>query len=53
MRIGRKCIKLGIPVSTIAKVAGVSTVAVYGWFAGDFNPKQKIADKVFAYLEKQ
>jgi hypothetical protein len=53
VRIGRKCIKLGIPVSTIAKVAGVSTVAVYGWFAGDFNPKQKIADKVFAYLEKQ
>ena len=52
VRIGRKCIKLGIPVSEVAKVAGVTTVAVYNWFAGDFNPKQKYADKVLAYLEK-
>lgn len=53
VRIGRKCIKLGISVKEIAKVAGVSTVAVYGWFAGDFNPQPKIAAKVFAYLDKR
>ena len=37
----------------VAKIAGVSTVTVYAWFMGDFNPKPEIAAKLTRFLDKQ
>ncbi len=47
VRIGRACIKKGV------SVAGVSTVTVYAWFMGEFNPKPEIAAKLTRFLDKQ
>ena len=53
VKIGRACIKKGISVKEVAKVAGVSTVTVYAWFMGDFNPKPEIAAKLTRFIDKQ
>lgn len=53
VKIGRACIKKGISVKQVAKVAGVSVVTVYAWFMGDFNPKPEIADKLTRFIDKQ
>jgi DNA-binding XRE family transcriptional regulator len=52
VQLGRICISKNIPVQEIAEIAGVSTQAVYKWFMGDYCPKPRIAQKIFAYLNK-
>lgn len=52
VRIGALCIKKSIPVTEIALVAGVSTVAVYAWFTGMYSPKEATAKKLFKHIEK-
>jgi len=53
VKIGRACIKKGVSVKEVAKIAGVSTVTVYAWFMGEFNPKPEIAAKLTRFLDKQ
>jgi hypothetical protein len=38
--LGRVCIALDIPVSHIARQAGVSKQTVYNWFMGLYEPHQ-------------
>jgi DNA-binding transcriptional regulator YiaG len=51
VKIGRMCIKKNIPVKTLAGVAGVSTVTVYAWFAGEYSPRPDTATKLLAYVK--
>lgn len=53
VKLGRACIKKGISVKVVAKVAGVSAVTVYAWFMGDFNPRPEIAAKLTRFIDKQ
>jgi len=46
------CIKKNISVRKVAEVAGVSTVAVYGWFTGEFDPKPATLNKLMKYIER-
>jgi len=52
VKLGRACIKKGISVKDVAEVTGVSTVTVYSWFTGKFNPKPAVADKLLRYIDK-
>lgn len=52
VQIGALCIKKSIPVTKVAQVAGVSTVAVYAWFTGMYSPKEATAKKLFKLIEK-
>lgn len=40
VRLGRMCIKQGIPVAVVAKHCEVSRTAVYNWFRGTAQPKK-------------
>lgn len=46
VRLGKKCIKLGIPVVDIAERLGVSRQTVYNWFIGDYEPTKELTDSV-------
>lgn len=37
--LGRVCIALDIPVSAIARQAGVSKQTIYNWFIGSYDPR--------------
>jgi DNA-binding transcriptional regulator YiaG len=39
VKLGKKCIKRKIPVSTVATALGVSRQTVYNWFIGAYEPK--------------
>lgn len=52
VQIGAMCIEKGIPVTKIAELAGVSTVAVYAWFTGVYSPKEATAKKLLKYIAK-
>lgn len=43
VKLGKKCIKLGIPVAEIAGKVGVSRQTVYNWFIGAYDPKPELA----------
>ena len=44
---------MGVPVDEIANHLGVSTVSVYAWFYGAYNPKPNIVDKLTKFLSKK
>ena len=44
--LGRKCIKLDIPVSQIAKQLGVSRMTIYNWFIGLHTPQAAYASTI-------
>ena len=52
VQIGALCIKKEIPVTEVARVAGVTTVTVYAWFSGLYSPREAIAKKLFKFIEK-
>lgn len=52
VQLGALCIKKSIPVTEIARVAGVSTVAVYAWFTGMYSPREAIVKKLLKHIEK-
>jgi transcriptional regulator with XRE-family HTH domain len=52
VQIGALCIKKGISVTEIARVAGVSTVTVYAWFSGLYSPREALTKKLFKHIEK-
>ena len=39
VRLGRQCIKLGIPVAKVASSLSVSRQTIYNWFAGANIPR--------------
>ena len=39
-------------VRKIADIAGVSTVAVYGWFTGQYDPQPATLDRVLKYVDR-
>lgn len=43
VKLGKRCIKLGIPVATIAGRIGVSRQTVYNWFIGAYDPQPELA----------
>jgi transcriptional regulator with XRE-family HTH domain len=44
VKLGRLCIKLGIPTVDVATACGVTRVTVYNWFRGEVTPsKAKLA----------
>jgi transcriptional regulator with XRE-family HTH domain len=52
VKLGRVCIKKNIPVRTVAEIAGVSTVTVYGWFSGAYDPKPETLNKLMKRLDR-
>lgn len=39
VRLGRQCIKIGVPVSEVASQLGVSRQTIYNWFVGVTTPR--------------
>lgn len=53
VRLGRHCISMGIPVTDLVKMFGVSRQTVYNWFNGvhDLRPAQRArAKELFPFL---
>jgi hypothetical protein len=50
--LGRYCIPKEIPVNDVSSYLGVSRMTIYKWFTGDWMPRKKQADKIFAILEQ-
>ena len=50
VKLGKKCIKLGIPVAEVASRVGVSRQTVYNWFIGAYDPKPKLATVITQLL---
>jgi len=48
--LGRVCIKVGISVSEVATVFGVSRMAIYNWFKGVSAPKSTLNRKIETYI---
>jgi transposase len=40
--LGRAAIALGVSVSEISRLLGVSRQTVYNWFVGDYDPKASL-----------
>jgi DNA-binding XRE family transcriptional regulator len=50
VKLGKKCIKLGIPVADVAGRVGVSRQTVYNWFIGAYDPKPELATVITQLL---
>ena len=50
--LGRYCISKEIPVNDVSVHLKVSRMTIYKWFTGDWMPRKKQADKIFAILEQ-
>ena len=50
VKLGKKCIKLGIPVAEVAVRVGVSRQTVYNWFIGAYDPKPELATVITQLL---
>ena len=50
VKLGKKCIKLGIPVAEVAGRVGVSRQTVYNWFIGAYDPKPELATVITQLL---
>lgn len=46
VKLGRICIKYGVPVTEAAERLGVSRQAVYNWFSGEAIPNAKTSLKI-------
>lgn len=46
VRLGRYCIRCGIPVSAVAQQMGLSRQAIYNWFVGKSAPSVEMAEKI-------
>lgn len=50
VKLGLKAIERDIPISVIAKVVGVSRMAVYDWFMGKYEPNPQHMKKLTAVV---
>ena len=48
--LGKECIRLDIPVRTVAKALGVSRMTVYNWFTGASKPCLWGRERIAHYL---
>jgi len=48
--LGRRCIKLSIPVSEVADALGVSRATIYNWFWGSVTPSAAHTAKIATFL---
>lgn len=46
VKLGKKCIKLGVSVANIAVYLGVSRQTVYNWFIGAYDPKPQLTGSI-------
>jgi transcriptional regulator with XRE-family HTH domain len=46
VRLGKVCIKHGVPVAKVAEVLSVSRQTIYNWFIGVSNPQNTIVSSV-------
>ena len=46
VKLGKKCIKLGVSVANIASYLGVSRQTVYNWFIGAYDPKPQLTSSI-------
>jgi DNA-binding XRE family transcriptional regulator len=46
VKLGRKCIKHGVPVADVAERLGVSRQTIYHWFSGKTKPTEQMASKI-------
>ena len=50
VRLGRACIKHGIPATTVADRMGVSRQTVYNWFRGTSTPGPTVSRVVEQFI---
>jgi len=50
--LGRYCISKEIPVNDVAEHLEVSRMTIYKWFTGDWMPRKRQTEKIFAILEQ-
>lgn len=50
VRLGRVCIKQGVPVAVVAKSMGVTRTTVYNWFSGVSAPQPALASVIETYI---
>ena len=50
VRLGRVCIKEGVPATVVAQRLGVSRQTVYNWFRGSSNPASALHGIVENYI---
>ena len=48
--LGRVCISIGISVSQVSAVFGVSRMCVYNWFKGDATPTAAYSVQIEKYM---
>lgn len=56
VKLGRLCIALDIPVSEIARQAGVSRQTIYNWFTGSYDPRagyKSVVESIIQNLDKR
>jgi len=46
VKLGRICIKLGVPVAEVASDLNVSRQTVYNWFTGVNQPSKQTAEEI-------
>ena len=46
VKLGRKCIKHGVPVADVAERLGVSRQTIYHWFSGKSRPSEQMANQI-------
>lgn len=52
VRLGRACIKAGVPVIQVAMDFEVSRTAVYAWFCGRSNPSWRLESAIEKYIKE-
>ena len=50
--LGRVCIALDIPVSTIAQDIGISRQTIYNWFMGLHDPHPKCREQIVEIISR-
>jgi transcriptional regulator with XRE-family HTH domain len=52
VRLGRQCIKLGIPVAEVARYLGVSRQTIYNWFMGATMPRATQSEAIKNFINQ-
>jgi transcriptional regulator with XRE-family HTH domain len=50
VRLGRICIAKNVPAQTVANYFGVSRAAIYTWFSGDKEPRDKRVQEIEGFI---
>lgn len=50
VRLGRICIKQGVPVAVVAQAMRVTRATVYNWFSGASNPQPAVTSDIELYI---